>query len=444
MAFPTDWNPPHYADGAGAGTTTFPGDTRLSHGHDPADPLPAESWNWYIQTIAEWLEAVKGSQVFTAPDTAIAAMVDSVTGLPIYECCVVDEHDLDHEPGTIHTDTNTGQSVLSVACSGSFVAFAELAQGAGYAVERDTTTAVATYTLTQGAATFDVYSRIITNGTYTVVCHHTYVECFDALTGVQAWFYDHGAQVYDIAMDGTRVYLVGEDGGAGFRHVEAVTLSTGVQAWFYRHTATGGDQVNAVATNGKQVFIAGNASSYGSGATLRALVASNGYDAANEGGTGADTTGVAWDDVQATEQGYGMVLATDGESLWCGYDATAARQVERRGCADGSILADAEIAGGNVVCLAVDQRYLYTTNTAADDGTVCFDKRTLSRVWRWLDPAGGGVNAVSSDGFAVFIGCDTAARRLTRLYRGNRATRCRLCDPSDDFLPLRLLLVPQE
>lgn len=441
---PTLWFPYHIADFAGAATATKPDDSTLGHGYDPDAVLTAENLTWLLQAFAGI--GAHTPLVFASPDDAIlyltyqAASGIIVAGTPTYIPCVVDEYDGNHAPGTIHTDTDVGHPVTSVGVSGAAVVYCSSGQLIGHAVGRDTTTAIASYDLA-GAATFDVYSRIITDGSrYTICSYGQFVECF-TYAGVHVWTYDHGAQVYDIAMDGTRVYLVGAI-GTGSHHARALTLVAGAGVWDYRHSAAG--SLYAVATNGRQVFVAGTASSYASGATIRALEATTGNDAANEGGTAADTLGLAWDDVQATPIGaWGMTLCTDGPSLFVGYSAAAARQVERRGANDGTILASAEIPTENVLCIAVDQRYLFAAHDGAD-AVVAFEKQTLSRAWRWLEPAANPINAVASDGFAVFAGCDVAARRLTRLYRGNSSTLCRRCDPADDSLPYRLLLVPQE
>lgn len=423
-----------------------PGATLKASGWDPGVSVPqGEHLNWLFWACGQLANA-SGAMRYTDLQVAILDWTE-LAGTAIEGTFLVDEHDGANAPGTIHTDTDTGQGVTSVSAAGTLVAYCEDGQLLGYAVRRDTTTAVAQYDLT-GAATFDALSRIVTDGKYTAVSYGNFVEVFNALTGVSIYQHDHGAQVYDIAMDGTRLYYVGALGVGGTTddaQACALTLAAGALVWRYRHGAGAGHALYAVASNGRQVFVAGQASDYGSGATIRALDALTGNDATGEGGyTAADTLGLAWDDIQATTSpAYGMTLTTDGASLWCAYGSTAARQIERRGCVDGLVLADAEIAGVNVTCIAVDQRYLLVAHDGAD-AVIAFDKQTLSRSWRWLDPAGAGVNAVTSDGCAVFVGCDTAARRLARLYRGNQPTIYRRVNVANNHLPYRLQAVPAQ
>jgi hypothetical protein len=247
-------------------------------------------------------------------------------------------------------------------------------------------------------------------------------------------------------MDGTRIYLVGE-AGSGTHHARGVTLSTGAVAWSYQHTATGGDELWSVATNGKQVFVAGDVSSYSSGASLRALYASNGYDEANEGGTGADTTGSAWDLSPGWEVTANQCLATDGRCLFVGYASGAVRQLEVRGCADGTVTASLSFAG-SVVAVAVDQDHVLVANSASPYKIWAYDKQTLAPVWSFLNSAAGAPapEAVASDGCAVFCGFThtVLSRTLTRLYRGNRPGLWRRVDPDEDFLPYRQQIIPHQ
>jgi len=437
MAPPTTWFPPHFADAVGHETVTKPSDTFLGHGYAPDEPLAAEHLNWYLQAMAQWLASLSGGLVFPTPEAAIAALIDSQTSLPTYVPCIIDEYDADQRPGSVKTSVIPVGVALSVDVSGRSVVWCVSGSAVALAKERDLTTAVATYNLA-GAAVITSESRVITDGIYTLVSYDTFVDCFGHDSGTLLWTYDHGAAVYDIAMDGTRVYIVGELGTAN-KHARGVTLATGVQAWAYRHSAGAGDALYSVATNGRQVFVAGEDSSYASGATLRALEASTGNDATNEGGTAADTTGMAWNDVQVSQIVRGKCLATDGRSLFLGYADTAARELEKRGCDDGTIVASVELAD-SCTSVAVDQRYVFTSDDA--DHVIAFEK-DLTRAWQYIG-AETGAKQVVSDGSAVFMTDFTGLAGLVkRLYRGNTAETWRRVNTAHNHLPFRQLIIPQ-
>jgi hypothetical protein len=425
-------------------TTTEPPTQRKQLGHQFKLPPLFDEENYWKNLVYLWISAVKGAATFTDLETAVDALTDPITG-PLEYTAIIDEYDCDNAPGSVHTDVDTGAEVVSVDVTAASVVYLENAAAAGFAVERaDCTTAIATYTKTAGAGT---NYRIISDGRYTALAYGTFVELFNHTTGVSQWSYDHGGIVYDIAMDGVRLYLVGES-GTGTKHARGITLATGVAAWSYQHTGVALDELWSVATNGRQVFVAGNISGYASGANLRALEASTGNDAANEGGTAADTTGSAWDAATPGVVAANERLATDGRRLYCGFGAAGAVQLEIRGCADGVVVASRSL-GALVQSVAVDQDMVVVSTgvIGATYPVFAFDKFTLAPLWRWYNTAAGVPNnrSVASDGCAVFVGSvSTGTRSLSRIYRGNRPGVWRRIDPDDSYLPMRQLLIPHQ
>jgi hypothetical protein len=393
--------------------------------------VPAEEFNWLAYMIGKGL-----LPRFDTLEGAVAGMSDSA-GDAIEQACLVDEHDLDQAPGTAHTTTDTAANVTSVAVTGKSVVIMHTGVlGSITSRARDIVATAVTYTKTMPAS---ANARVASNGQYVALAYGNYVELFDHDTGVSQWVYNHGALVQDVCMDGTRVYAVGLL-GTGLDMAVGLAIVGGAKTWGYRHGAA--STLYSVATNGRQVFVAGTASSYGTAATMRAITAAAGNDAANEGGTALDTTGAAWD-LTPNAIGSSERLATDGRCLYV-IDSGAAAHLTVRGCADGVTLTSRNIAGLTTErSISVDQDLVAVawTNALGQDIVSAFRVSDLARVWNW-QPAAGALATVATDGCAVFAGYTSVGASLTRIYRGNRAGIWRRVDPSNSYLPMRQLITP--
>ena len=421
---PFDWGAAATATGE-PHAPARPTDSQIAQGYPSGQPVPAEEFNWLAYMIGQGL-----LPRFETLEEAVEGMSDSA-GAAIEQACLVDEHDMDQAPGTAHTTTDTSDDVDSVAVTAKSIILMHDGAGTIVSRERDTTTAVATYTKTNVGNNFKVCS----NGEYVALAYGAFVELFDHDTGVSQWVHNNVSTVNDICMDGTHVYVAGQ---LAANQVKALTIAAGALTWSYDHNAN----LFSIATNGRQVFVAGTASGHGSAATMRALDAATGNDAANEGGTALDTTGAAWDlapnAIAANER-----LACDGRYLYA-IDSGAAAHLTVRGCADGVTLTSRNIAGlANEHSIAVDQDLVLVAYDAAGVNIVgAFNKSDLSMTWNW-QPAAGAINSVATDGTAVFTGYDTGGgSSIARIYRGNRPGVWRRVDPGDDYLPMRQLIVP--
>lgn len=209
---------------------------------------------------------------------------------------------------------------------------------------------------------------VATDGVTFVFAHDQYVEAFDA-TGTSLWVYDHGAAVYDVAVHGGQVLLCGEL-GTGNHHVRSIAVATGTATWEYQHSASG--QAFGICTNGRSVFFGGTASSYSSGATLRAVDFANGADAANEGGTSASTTGLAWDDTNGGAALLTKGIACNGDRLIVAALATFTGQpIQIRAADSGAVIGwDVYESSPSTMAakqVAIDHRFAYVAQ--ADGAT---------------------------------------------------------------------------
>lgn len=421
---------PNWAD---SGTRTTPSTPERDSGFAVLDIPPFDWVNWFWGVIADWVSHLATSA------SKFASLHDAVTALAIGDTGIIDEHDGASFPGASLITVALANTATGIDVSGRSVSYIDGAPGTLKLVERsDLTTDVnaAAFTVTAG-----VLRRTLTDGKYVAVITGNRVELFDHDAGGAAlWSYDHGAAVNDIAMDGTNVYLVGA-AGTGTHHARAIVIATGLSAWDYDH----GGVLQAVATDGRRVFIAGAASAFGSGATMRALNASNGFDAANEGGTGLDTAGIAWDLVDANGPSTFAQLAVDGRGLLVVGMSAGTNRIQLRAVANAASLGFLDLTGANVPRVAVDQRFVYAIDLVAyvNARVIAWEKRTGARAWISGDDQ--DFNQVASDGAALFASlASTATFELAKLARGNRARVWRRVDVADDYLPARQLIVPAD
>jgi len=427
---------PFWAD---TGTIVEPSTARKHIGWRPLEAPPFGWENYLMDQFSDWIEHLQGSGKETDMATA-------VSGVPVGEHCILDEHDMDAEPGTTVVDTDTGTNVNSIDVTAKSIVYIETGGAAAFAKARDTTTAVATYTKS-GAG---VNNSVRSNGVYTVICYGTLVDFFDHDTGALLWTYDHTANVYDVDLDGTNVYLVGVTNATPETVVAldiaaSIAAVAGVKAWGATHSGT----LFSCCTDGKRVYVAGAASGLVTGATLRAIRADNGFDATGEMLVGADATFTAWDVVTTAVATYRQ-LATDGRSLWCSYTGAVPANLERRSVGDGTVLASIAIPNTPTVrAIAVDHELVTIAynDTVVNNLLDAYDHETLALVWRWADGT-ANMNAAATDGGAVFCGLNTGgapSRSLCRVIRGNRSGLWRRVDPTlDDFLPFHQLIVSNQ
>ena len=415
-------------------------------------PPAHETFNWWQWVVGQWTEFVHGTaRVFNDLGDANAFIEDPPNNLGPGNLLTVFEDDNASGPG-ITQDTLVVPGSLStgyVDASGDVVALVDGGvTGVPRLLDRDLTLIV-NLTLTNVIAVSGTIIR--TNGTVTVLVYDTFVEAFN-LAGVSLWIVDFGTvSPTDMCMVANGVYvthalttLAGDV--AADRQLHKLNLATGAIVWDYQHSGAAGipGRLASVAANGRQVFVAGAASDLGSLATVRAIGANSGSDAAGEGGNGTNVDGLAWDlaGVTADET---KSMDADGLLLYIGRQASAAFQLEALGQATGEVAwqyahADATRKSRMVSC---DQDYVYVCYTEATNSIgfmLAQNKHTGAPVWRFGAPSGGGVasgNACVSDGMAVwFLGGPDDAN-LRRLTRGNVPTQFRVIDAATEFVRFR-------
>lgn len=415
---------PNWADGGSAVKTPIPDASKRAVGWLFQDPPPFNFLNWFWNALFQWVFHLSLSS--SKFDTLHAA----VNALAVGDTAIVDEWDGANFPGETLINVVTATVPQEVSVSGRSVAYND---GGGIKlVDR----ADLTTDLNAAAfATTIAFNRVITDGVFVIIAGSGGVEAFDHdAGGAPLWTHVHGATVNDIAMDGTHVYLVG-DSGTGAHHARALLLSTGAIVWSYDHDAN----LEAVATTGRQVFVAGAASGHASGATMRALDAADGFDVADEGGTGLSGTFMTWDLVDANGPTVRGQLAADRRGLLVVGMSGGTNRIQIRDAATGASIRFLDNPGSAQV--EVDQRFVYGIDAVTPflSRIIAWDKATGARVW--VSGTEEDWNAVRSDGAAVFI---TAALTIQKVARGNRARIWRRVDPADDYLPARQLIVPED
>lgn len=382
---------------------TTPPSGILSDGYQALDK-PAAGWfNWLFYWITQWIAWLQTAK--PTFDTTEAAYDALTTG----DWAWVYENDKNYRLGidTVGTAGGTANTDVSAICvNGTHVFYAHGAANPIMVARAALNTTVRTFTRTNAGTVV----KLLTNGTYLFAAYGNYVEAWTISTGASAWVYNHGAAVYDLAVHSSRLCLVGAS-GTGTKHARGLLQSTGGVQWSYAHGDATVTLFSVCAIPGAFV-VAGNASTFASAANMRALAFLTGNDATNEGGTAADTTGVAWNAVQANDS-VDRVLAGDRQGLWWFDDvANTAYVLDRY---SGAVLTSYDIVD-QVNGIAVDQDHLYV---AGDARVWCLDKRTLRP--RWAYPTTYDVDGVATDGAAVFVALGaTPANGVLRLPRGNR------------------------
>lgn len=399
------------------GNRTEPTSGQKTAGWDFDQAPGAEEVNWMWWAFSAWIA------FFATTAQSFPTLEELIDGLTAGDTGILHEDDAGTQPGAqVVSVVPTVTGTPSLTVTGTKVILGAGSTSA-VAVDRDDLVSnPITYTLTNSAA----ITGVATNGTHVAVAHSRYVELF-TLAGASVWVYDYGVGnvINDVAMDATHVYIAGI-----LLNSELLALSVGAGAvvWTYDHNA----QLTGVTTDGARVYVGGVASGHASGANLRAVVASNGFDATGEGGLGTDALN-AWDVVLGSvPSARGAV--TDGRSLWVVYGTT----VERRGAGDGTSMATASVAV-SASQIAVDHEYLLVSDGSVTPSVTAFDRQTLGVVYL-SQTAAIAPGAIATDG-AAWYAYYASGTTLRRFARGNRPGIWARADPgSDDYVHLRGLL----
>lgn len=411
---------------------------------EPDDAIKAKGWvfrikppdgivNWWWNLIYQWT-AHFSETVAVYTDLEVAS--DDATLVAGEGMCIVWEDDSTTGPAAELVEVDRGGALTGVggidACGNLVVFSAGTADVT--AKDRDLAdVAGATYTRSNAGTN----RQIATNGTFTIQAYDEFVECFNATTGASIWVHDNDVTVNDIELCGAFVYLcsgltAGTGDSTANRHLHKLQLSDGVVQWSYRHSAA--QVLRNVCSDGLHVFINGDASTFASLATIRALNADDGKDATGTetDSNGIDTAGRAWNDIEATASTASGVMDCNLTSLYTGFGAGAAGQLTIRSLGTGATFANIANPDPNmdVVHVSVDQDYVYVcTNDGAgpDNGWVEAYSKIGALVWKWANLAGGIPNActaATSDGHAVYaIGNDLT--KVWKITRGNRPLHMR-------------------
>ena len=422
MARPSSF--PRWATDGGADIDEPP-EAQKDDGWVENDTPPHGLVNWFWNLVYLWVIHLSGTA--SRFDTLKAA----VEALAVGETGIVDETDMDALRGRTLDQAAPGATVSAIDVTGTHVVYSPDGLDPVLVALDALGVVIRTFTLTNAGTVV----RVVTDGIFVVAAYGNFLECWLLADGVSQWDIDHGAAVSDCCIDATRAYLVG-DAGTGTHHARATVLSSGASAWDYDH----GGILESVCTDGSQVFIAGAASSFGSVANIRALAADNGFDKADEGGTGLDTSLRAWDDITATPISDRQRMATDGRHLYF-IEGTTLHKASLSGTA-GVVDAKTLINIGDFP-IYVDRDFILQAGT----DTVVWDKDSLAENFRLATTTA----SIASDGVAIYQGFSVAEpNELVRISRGrNRASVWRRIDPNDaplglDRYPYRQLIIPEE
>ncbi len=388
-----DWDPPD-AD------VVEPTSGEKATGWQPLDIPPAEVFNWFWRNGSRWLRHLRD---VAARYTALYAAGDD-SDLTDASTFILNEDEGGFAPGSQIASLGTTTTPSGIAVTDRHVITAH--NGANLRViDIDTSTIVDI--VLPGSGTTGV---VRTDGQITAIARGSDVHIYNtADADPNNWSFvatlGHGAIVHDVAIDFRHVYLVG-GAGTGTHYARAFTHA-GAAVWDYDH----GGILYHCCTDAVYVFVGGAVSTHPSNSTMRALDCIDGSDAANEGGTAANTTIGAWDASNATfPTTSGGAMACTRHRLFVA-DTASGLQVRSKG--DG--IADHTHTLAGVDALAVDHEFCFVTTGAQIRG---FDVSTGVCSWT-RNYTGGNITQMATSGARLYL-ARGAANDILRAARGNR------------------------
>lgn len=213
----------------------------------------------------------------------------------------------------------------------------------------------------------------------------TFVQIINESTGLTIASPNYSAAVYDLCVDYERLYVTGDDAGAGVQ-LKAFALSNGALAWqsTLEVTPSGNAVMNAIVADGERIYVGGTATAVGGG--------------------------VFWSLAALSRE--------DGSRVW-----------------------RVDTGGNDVEAIAVDEQYVWAVDNNETLWQFTRDMGTLVKTYAH----GANLLGVDTDADAVFLSGDTGTggNRLRRLHRGNPSKAYVIADGFDpNRRPFHKLAIP--
>lgn len=397
---------------------------------------PPNAWvNWLWQLVGQWLHHTSTATYTDLREACLDTDLDVDSFITLFE----DEGALGAGQEELDVTAMTSDPEGGIDANGQIVVYAT-GNADLVGMLRDLTGANGTGNLVDFVRTnAGIVRDVRCDEEMVVAAYGNYAEAWD-LEGNSLWVWDSGGvPVNGVAIGPDGVYLVHRLTTSGAadatidRHLHKVQRSDGATIWDLKHSATAASDLERVCTNGRQVFVLGDISSYATTAGVRALRASDGADATgecNDGGNATDDEGLTWDlafgSTTWIECGHGRV--------YIGFSSAAGNQILARSQGTGEASWAYPHPNGSVdcVCLAVDQDYVlgaFSDGAGPSKGKIeAFDPITGTLKWHWAEPDGLGDFSAShrivSDGCKIFAVAEDITK-VWRVTRGNVSTTLR-------------------
>lgn len=207
---------------SGSAEVITPAPAKRVAGFISGEVIVTEFVNWLFYYLWTWISYLDAGAPYTSLTTAFDTLAAG---------SVASVYEDDSQTTTVYS-ASTGAQVGGLATDGRYIVWATAA-GHPLVQSRDTPgTTIRTLTRS-GAGT---NHAITMAGDLCAVAYANAVELFRVSTGASLWVYDHGAQVNDVAIYDTSVYLCGvASGGVTLRQI---AQNTGFALVNYNHGAT--------------------------------------------------------------------------------------------------------------------------------------------------------------------------------------------------------------
>jgi len=396
----------NFANGAASTRINKPPDQVIDQGFNAGEVVPQQTLNWLMQKVG-------GSMAFAGVAGAVQELLPGMTA-------VVNEADTSASPLDLVATSSVG-SIFQIITNSRYII---LWIGTDLVVLNRDTLAIVRTLVAAGTA-----GQIATDGKYVYRSDGTDIEGYEIESGVLRFTVANTQNVE--TSDGRYIYT--RSGSNAY----AIDATTGAAVWGpYSHNAT----IRNLRSNGQQLFLIGSASGHASTATVRAIEAATGKDAANEGTLGASTEPWVWDSAPAGLPPSAISrVRFDGSHVY----VTGSDRIQALNAITGALIRE-HTGLASPGFMTVDHRYIYHS-----DGTAVhvYSKGLDSLAYAGsVSATAASMIDVASDGSGLYIADQPGSGpRVVKINMPNpQPTRYLLTDPEVDFYRVfpNLLLQP--
>ena len=312
--------------------------------------------------------------------------------------------------------TKVADQKNTLAAPGDLVIMAGVGAVDPRATQRDLRSLTFTYTYAQ-VNTLGT-RKIVSDGEEVAFIHDNFIEFFKIAGGAPLWSFDHGAAIYDVFVTPAFVYICGVVSAA--KSIRKLNRTTGAEVASYDH----GAEVRAIWSDDFVTHMMGPA---GTGTFTFRILNSALQDATTD--TTAEAVSIA--EASTEEEVARFIEAPDGVVYRMHGESGVNKLSEHYKRRDPDLSTIGSVTGREVTLaqgtallnvIDADQDYIFVANggTSGLGKITCWDRQTMTRLWRADLGANDTIFGVATDGQRLFIDQGTPNSTVNVHVRGNR------------------------